>query len=141
MTELSSTCSPFRYHHLASHWWHVENASSVPSTVIAMMMSSEFRQEGQMRRSPLDMTPYLSAERAGEHIVPRVYFAFGPMGDTGYPPYEGQREPLASGRSARRLTGRGVAPRGRPHDDHLGPDGNQRVHGLRFGDVHPDAPV
>ena len=48
MTDDSGTCSPSLNHHRASHWWQVEKASCVPATTMAMVISSDALQEGQL---------------------------------------------------------------------------------------------
>src|SRR5919201_6895549 len=135
MTEERGTCSPSLNHHRASHWWQVDKARWFPPTVMALGISSDARQEGQLGGCALlAMTPYTSAwPPVGPHS-PLLSFSIRP--DGGYGP-----SPIRGTDLAGRPGGNRVAPGGRAHDDRPGPDGDERVHGLGVRDVHPDATV
>src|SRR5829696_2792541 len=66
-TERSGTASPSRYHHLASHMWHVVNDRSLPLTDIVIEMSSPWLQTGHVPSSWSFMYVSSTQRRSDRH--------------------------------------------------------------------------
>src|SRR5262245_37201209 len=67
MTERSGTLSPSRYHHLASHMWHVVKDRSLPPTFMEIEMRSPWWQTGQVTSGLRSMPQSSTVEGTRAH--------------------------------------------------------------------------